>query len=125
MPLNCNSWTLFWCLCMCFSDWYLLNLGRCLFLTLFLLLSLLQMSPFNPLLCTPLPSPCAPFPLIITPLSMLMGYAYMFFGQSLYLLSSSLPFSLPSESCQSIPYIYVSGSILFISLFCSLGSKYK
>ena len=31
-----------------------------------------------------------------------------------------LPFHLPSDSCQPVPCIHASVSILFISLFCSL-----
>lgn len=36
MPLNCNSWTLFRSLCMCFSDWYLFNLGHLFFNFIFI-----------------------------------------------------------------------------------------
>ena len=36
-----------------------------------------------------------------------------------------LPFSLPSDSCQSVPRFYAFVSILFISLFCYWDSTYK
>ena len=36
-----------------------------------------------------------------------------------------LPAPFPFDSCQSIPCIHASVSILFISLFCSLDSTYK
>ena len=50
------------------------------FLTLFLLLILLQMSPFSLTLPTST-QPLLPFPLAVTALlSVSMGYAYMFFG---------------------------------------------
>ena len=62
---------------------------------------------------------------ILSPLSMSMNHSYMFFDSSLPLPSTILPSHLPFYSCQSVPCFHVSGSIFFISLFCSLDSSYK
>ena len=64
-------------------------------------------------------SPCTPFPRAITTLlSVSVGHAYMFFGQSRHLLWSSPPTPLSSDRCPSV-------SILSVSLFCSLDSTYE
>ena len=36
-----------------------------------------------------------------------------------------VPHPLPSDSCQSVPCVHASVSILFVSLFCSLDSTYE
>ena len=73
-----------------------------------------------------LPSSVLPHPLlpqfIPTLLSMSTGHSHMFFDYSLPLFSTAPP---SSGSCQSVLCFQVSGSVLFISLFCSLDSSYK
>ena len=103
-----------------------------------------------PLLCPPPPRPDPPFPRVITTLlSCLCVCVYvcihMYIHTHTYIYtqkhickyiwgffclipSASFilpPTSLPSDSCQSVPYVYASVSILLISLFCSLESTYK
>ena len=88
--------------------------------------------PFHPLLsslCPPPPTLPPPFPLAITTLlSVSTGYTYMsrmLFSQPLYLLSSSPPTLLHSDSYQFVLCIHASVSILFVSLCCSLDPTYK
>ena len=57
---------------------------------------------------------------IPTPLSMFVGHSYIFFDQSLPLLSTIIPVPHPSNNCQSAPCFHASGSVLLISLFYSL-----
>ena len=74
---------------------------------------------------TPRPGPGCP-PLRPSPLlSVPKGYARVFFGESLHLLSSSLLTPLLADSCRSAPCVHDSVSILFVSLFCSSDSTYK
>ena len=56
---------------------------------------------------------------------MSVGHLYMFFDWSLPLPTPLSPSLLPSGSCQSIPCFHDSGSILRVSLFCSLDSSFK
>ena len=88
-----------------------------------LLFMLLQLSLFS--LCPPPSSP--PTTSKISPLSIV--HVHWSFIYVLWLIPSPsfnqslLP--LPSYSCQSVPWLYVSGSILLISLLCSLDSSHK
>ena len=72
-------------------------------------------------------SPCPTHPLlpqsISTLLSTSMCNLYLFFSYALPLLSTTIP--LPSGPCHSVPCFHASGSVLLVSLFCSLDSSYK
>ena len=81
---------------------------------------LLQLSQFSPfaLLCPSHPLLPQSVP---TLLSMSMSHSYMYFDQSLPLLSTLIhPFLHPSGHCQSVPCFHSCASVLFVSLFCSL-----
>ena len=81
-----------------------------LFFNLFLLFTLLHMSPFSPTL----PTSAQPLPLTTTMLLYVsMGYAHMFFGQSLHLLSFSSP---PSSLLTAVSLFHVS---IPLFLYCS------
>ena len=89
----------------------------CIFFFLLLLSFYYSCPNFCPfaLLCSAIP----PLPQSVpTPLSMSMGHSYLSFDYFLPLLSTIPPSPFPSGHCQSVPYFYVCGSILLISLFC-------
>ena len=85
-----------------------------LFITLFLLLTLLKMSPLShPTLPTSHQlSPLSP-QAVITLSSVSMGYAYVFLGHSFHLLSSSLPSPSPLTAV-SLFHVHMP-----LFLFCS------
>nr|KAF6413543.1 hypothetical protein HJG59_009748 [Molossus molossus] len=73
-----------------------------IFINLFLLQVFLLFTPLTPSSPSPPPTPSPAL------LSMFIGYAYMHISSVVYLFPTS------SEVCQSVPYFYVSESILFI-----------
>ena len=93
------------------------------FLIIFYCYSIIVVPMFS--LCPPPPIPTLLPQSIPTLVSMFMGHSYMFFDQSLLLLSTIIPFPPTLGHCQSVPHSHASGSIQFISLFCSLDSSYR
>ena len=91
------------------------------FLSTFLLLTLLQMLPFTPFaLLHSVPSPPSLWP---SPHCCLcLWLMHLCSLAKPFAFFHSVPTTLPSNGCQSVPCIHSSASILFVSLFCSLDS---
>ena len=106
----------FGCFCFCFCQ--NVHIMKCTSLFLILVYSITVVATFPPLLSSVQPTPPPTPKSIPRLLSMSMGYSYMFFDQSLPLLSTPIPFPTPPGSCQSVSCFHACGSVLFISLFC-------
>ena len=80
-------------------------------------------------LCLLPPSPYPPSPLAFTTLlSVSAVYVHMFLTNLFtffYPVPALPPTLFPSDICQSVPRIHACGSVLVVSLFCSLDSTYK
>ena len=68
----------------------------------------------------PPPQAAAPAPAFTASLSVSMDFAYM----RICFLPNLFQYPL-SSICQSVPFIYASGPVLFISLLCLLDSTYE
>ena len=94
-----------------------------LFKLYFIIYAITVVPVFSPLPTSTQPTPATPScnPYI---LSMSIGHTYVFSGYltpfTFHLVSSSS--HLPSNSCQSVPCICASVSVLLVSLLCSSGS---
>ena len=92
--------------------------------TFILFLTLIEMRPL---------SPFAPLYLSLTPPFFFWQslHGCLYYGLYTYVLwlipspSCLQSCPLPSDSCQSVPCVHVSVSVLFVSSFCSLDSIYK